>query len=117
MLAAPQARAGQMDKLTMVTIDQPVEIPGMVLAAGTYEFKVAGWDMPDVVQIFNRDGTQLMTTLMTIPANRPAPADHSIIEVGARTAGAPKALEKWFYPGESNGREFCYPKTSAPAER
>jgi len=117
LLAAPQARAGQMDKITVVTIDQPVEIPGVVLGAGTYEFKIAGADMPDVVQIFDRDGRQLVATLMAIPVYRSTPSDDSTIKVGERSAGSPPAIEQWFRPGENYGLEFLYPKPGPLVER
>ena len=35
------AQADEWDKKTDVTFNQPVEVPGMVLSAGTYVFKLA----------------------------------------------------------------------------
>ena len=55
LLSTPlAAKADEWNKKTTITFNQPVEIPGMVLAPGTYVFELM--DSPsdrDVVQIFN----------------------------------------------------------------
>jgi hypothetical protein len=38
---APFAKADEWDKQTIVTFNKPVEVPGSVLRAGTYVFKLA----------------------------------------------------------------------------
>ncbi|PYS05701.1 MAG: hypothetical protein DMG17_33735 [Acidobacteria bacterium] len=47
-LSASNAKADEWDKKTLVTFDQPVEIPGMVLPAGTYVFRRASSTDPNV---------------------------------------------------------------------
>ena len=39
-LVVPKARADEWDKKTIVSFSAPVQIPGTVLPAGTYVFKV-----------------------------------------------------------------------------
>jgi hypothetical protein len=51
---APGARADQWDRKTIVTFSDSVEVPGQVLPAGTYVFRLA--DIPTdkhIVQIWN----------------------------------------------------------------
>jgi hypothetical protein len=50
------ARADDWNKKTTLTFSQPVELPGIVLPAGTYVFKLV--DLPgarNVVQVFNAE--------------------------------------------------------------
>lgn len=113
MLAAPVG-ADAWNKKTKLTFSQPVEVPGMVLPAGTYTFKLL--DMlgsRDVVQIYNEDETKLLTTILAISDYRLTPADETMIEFNEQQAGTPAALRSWFYPGDNFGREFVYPKKRA----
>lgn len=113
MLAAP-AGADAWNKKTQLTFSHPVEVPGMVLPAGTYTFKLLPtMGSRNVVQIYNEDETKLLTTILTISDYRLTPAEDTIIEFHERQAGAPAALRSWFYPGDNFGREFVYPKKRA----
>jgi hypothetical protein len=108
------ADADESNKLTYLTFSQAVMIPGHVLPAGTYTFRLA--DSPSdrhIVQIFNQTGTQLIATLMTIAGYRLTPTDDTVIMFGERPGNAPPAITEWFYPGESDGLEFIYPKHSS----
>jgi hypothetical protein len=108
------ARADDFDKKTLITFSQPVEIPGRVLPAGTYVFKLAD-SMTDrhIVQIFTADGSQILATLLAIPDYRLTTTDQTVIKFGEVVAGAPEAIRAWFYPGNSVGQEFVYPKSRA----
>ena len=64
---APGARADEWNKKTVMTFSQPIEIPGQILPAGTYTFRLL--DSPSdrhIVQIFSADG---------IAYNRHSPGD------------------------------------------
>jgi uncharacterized protein involved in type VI secretion and phage assembly len=104
------ARADNWDKKIIVTFGDSVEIPGQVLPAGTYVFKLAA-SMSDrhIVQIWNRDETQLIATLLTVPDYRFDAPDAPRFEFDERPSNSPMALRTWFYPGESTGEEFVYP--------
>jgi hypothetical protein len=83
-----------------------------VLPAGTYTFRLAdSFSDRNIVRIFNRAGTQLIATLMTIPDYRLAPSDDTVIKFGERSGSAPPAIRQWFYPGDSKGQEFIYPNS------
>jgi hypothetical protein len=102
------ARAGALDQKIVFTFNQPVEIPGMVLPAGSYVFRlVEGFD-PNVVQIWSADETHLYTTTLTIPDYRPEPGSGTALTFQEGAAGSPKAVKEWFYPGDNSGHEFVY---------
>ncbi|HZR26291.1 MAG TPA: hypothetical protein VFA59_22030 [Vicinamibacterales bacterium] len=113
-VAVSSARADEWDKKTVLTFSQPVEIPGRVLPAGTYMFKLAD-SMSDrhIVQIFNADGSQIIATIMTIPDYRLKSTDETVIRFAEVPAGSPEAIRAWFYPGNTLGQEFVYPKSRA----
>jgi hypothetical protein len=108
------ARADQWDKKTLITFSQPVEIPGRVLPAGTYVFKLLdSASNRHVVQIFNQDQTQIITTILAIPNYRLNPTGETVVNFAERPTRAPQALKAWFYPGDNFGQEFAYPKSRA----
>ena len=114
IVAAPKARADEWNKKTVLTFSQPVEIPGHVLPAGTYTFKLAD-SMSDrhIVQIFNADGSQIIATIIAIPDYRLKVTGETVIKFTEVPAGQPEAVRAWFYPGNSIGQEFVYPKRRA----
>jgi hypothetical protein len=111
LIVLPAAHADQGDQATRVTFSQPVQIPGRVLPAGTYVFV-----LPDEandhfqVRIFNADRTMLIATLLTISAQRSQPTDGTVFGFAQRGSAQPEAIVTWFYPGETTGHEFVYPK-------
>jgi hypothetical protein len=110
----PSARADEWNKKTVVTFSQAVEVPGKILPAGTYTFQLL--DSPSdrhIVQIFNADGTQIIATILAINNYRLQPTGDTVMKFSERPGDAPDALRAWFYPGNSFGQEFVYPKARA----
>ena len=113
-LVLPQARADDWDQKTILTFNEPVEIPGQVLGPGTYVFKLADSQSDrNIVQVFNKDENHLFGTFLTISDYRLQPAGRTIITFEERPAGSPEAVRAWFYPGKNYGHEFVYPKAKA----
>jgi hypothetical protein len=105
------AYADTWDQATTITFNQPVQIPGRVLPAGTYVFKLANLPADrNMVQIFVAGGTQLYATVQGIATERPEPAPATVITLAKPGDGQPVALLNWFYPGEEIGAEFVYPQ-------
>lgn len=105
----PQAKANEWNHRTLLTFNQPVEVPGMVLGAGSYTFRLFNSDSDrHIVQIFNQDDTRLVTTVLAIPDYRLQPTGRTVVTFEERTAGAPEAIKEWFYPGANYGEEFVY---------
>jgi len=117
VLVVPTARADDWNRKTVVTFSGPVEVPGVGqhnLPAGTYVFKILDSQSDrHIVQIFNQDQTQVLTTILAIPNYRLKPTDKTVITFRERPAGEPEALRAWFYPGRQWGEEFVYEKPRA----
>jgi hypothetical protein len=104
----PQGRADEADKKTIVTVNEPIQVPGKVLPAGTYVFKILDMNERTLVAIYNADETHLVTMVHGIPDSRMETPDKPIIQLEQRE-GQPEALKAWFYPGDNSGVEFVYP--------
>jgi hypothetical protein len=112
----PHAIADESNQRIIFTFNEPVEIPGQVLPAGTYTFQLADSQSDrDIVQVFNKDATHLYGTFLAIPDQRLHPAGKPIITFDEAVAGSPDAVRAWFYPGDTYGHEFVYPKQEAQA--
>lgn len=108
------AKADAWDKKTVITFGQPVELPGIVLPAGTYVFKLV--DLPgvrNVVQVLNKEENKVYTTILAITDIHLTPHDETYLGFAERGAGSPQAIREWFYPGNTFGLEFVYPKVRA----
>jgi hypothetical protein len=109
---APVAKADEWDKQTVLTFNEPVEVPGKILPTGTYVFRLADSQSDrNVVQVFTEDQKQLLATILAIPAYRIEPTGNTVVTFDERPSGSPEALHKWFYPGDTYGFEFVYPKS------
>src|SRR5580698_2402669 len=112
----PAAQASEWNQRTIFTFSGPVEIPGKILPAGTYVFKLADSSSNrHIVQVFNKEENQVFGTFLAIPDYRLHPSDETIIKFAERPAGSPEAIKGWFYPGRHYGHEFVYPRTEAVA--
>lgn len=114
-VVAVPVRADQWNKRTIVTFSNPVELPGkLVLPAGKYVFKLAD-SMADrhIVQIWNEEESQILTTILAINNYRLEPTGETVMQFHERPGDRPQALRAWFYPGDNFGQEFAYPKERA----
>jgi len=103
------AHADESNQATTITFSQPIQIPGQILPAGTYSFKLLDSNSdPNVVQIFNSDQTHLYATLQTVATERQDSTGDTAITLAEQGGGKPDALLKWFYPGRDTGHEFVY---------
>jgi len=111
---APSAKADLWNKRTVFTFSGPVEIPGAVLPAGTYVFKLfdSSWDR-HIVQVFNERENHIFATVMAIPNYRMLPAEKTVLTFYETVPDVPPAVRAWFYPGDNFGQEFVYPKGRA----
>jgi len=104
----PMARADEWNQQTKLSFSQPVEIPGGVLPAGTYWFKLADTQSHNVVEIYSSDWSKNYATLVTVPEYRSQSTNHTEIEFAERPHDKPEALLNWYYPGTLTGHEFLY---------
>ena len=119
-LLAPNVKADDWNRKTVITFSAPVEIPGVhlagwgVLPTGTYVFKILDSASDrHIVQIFSKDELTIYATILAIPNYRLQATDKTVMTFRERPAGQPEALRAWFYPGHNSGEEFVYPKAKA----
>jgi hypothetical protein len=116
-IATPDSlMADEYNEATKLTFNEPVEVPGQILAAGTYWFTLVDTAADrDIVQIWNADKSQVIATTFTVADYRLQPTGKTVVNFAERPGNQPEAIQAWFYPGESFGHEFVYPKTRAIA--
>lgn len=113
---SPVAKADPWDQKTTITFSGPVEIPGQILPAGTYVFKLANSSSNrHIVQVLNKDQNHTYGMFLAIPDYRLTAAEKTIVTFKERPGDAPPAIRAWFYPGQNYGHEFVYGKTEARA--
>jgi len=106
LTTVPAARAAEDTKLTF---SQSVQIPGRVLAAGTYWFILEN-PGSHVVRIFSEDRSTLYATIIAASAENQEPANQTSITFAGQGAMHPQAIVTWFYPGRTIGHQFIYSK-------
>ena len=100
---------------TEFTFSTPVEMPGVTLPPGTYIFRLADANTSrTVMQVLAKDGSSKSYGIfMTTMVQRPEASQKAELRFLETPAGAPAAVKTWWYPGNSNGREFIFPREQA----
>ena len=119
---ATQIRAQQIDTQdrTILTFSSAVELPGVRLDPGTYEFRLADTPSRNVVQVF-RKMEQDASVATGAPvgqftfaqAQRQRTSDETVVMFREAREGETPAVQYWYFPGEKIGKEFIYPKDQA----
>lgn len=113
------AQTGPRNQDTFFTFSQEVELPKTTLPAGTYLFQLMDSNSNrHIVKVMSQDRRELHATLMAIPYyTNDRPSDEPqvrFMETPAQSsAAATNAIKIWFYPGNSVGHEFIYPRAQA----
>jgi len=116
---APLAmRADEIDKKTVVTFDQPTEVPGIVLQPGKYVIRLLNSSSNrHIAEVMNERMDHLYTLTFTVAAERLWPIDDKtnkkILTFYEGKNGQPQAIRHWFWPGDTICQEFLYPKRQA----
>jgi hypothetical protein len=110
LMCGVAANADQWDKHTKIRINEAIEVPGAVLPAGTYIFRLV--DSPSdrhIVQVSNENEDHVFATVLAIPNYRLEPTGDTVLSFYEVPAGNPIPVHAWFYPGDNFGQEFVYP--------
>jgi hypothetical protein len=114
--AAPGAGAQNWnwDRRTIMTINQPFEVPGTSLPAGKYVMRLMDISgTRTVVQILNAEETKSYAIVLGIPDYKLKTPEKTEFSFYEARPGEPVPLRAWFYPGNNYGVEFVYPKPKA----
>jgi hypothetical protein len=112
--AVNAAAQGPIDSRTEFTFNSPIEMPGATLPPGTYVFRFADPNASrQVMQVMDKSSNKTYGLFLTISAVRPKASDDAELRFLETPAGKPAAVKTWWYPGNTIGREFIYPKDQA----
>ena len=113
-MSVATALAQTPDKRTLFTFSGPVAMPGVTLPAGQYLFRLADPNTSaNVVQVLSADGTKPYGMFFSLPSERFEAASKPEVRFMETAKGMPAAIKTWWYPGETTGYEFIFPKDQA----
>ncbi len=108
---APSIEADGWNKITRISVNQPVDLENAALPPGYYVLKLM--ESPSnrfVVQVFSADQQHLSTTILATPAFRMKPTSKTKFGFYESAPGHPMAVRTWFYPGDDFGFQFNPPR-------
>jgi hypothetical protein len=116
---APPAKAQGTVEQSSFTLTEPLDVGGTVLQPGTYQIKVVLLQgNRNMLRVMNADGTQLITTVLSIPHQEAPGAEQvpaSRYTYYPASAGHIAALRTWYAadtPG-LGGHDIVYPEQRA----
>ena len=116
VLTAAIAAGQTFDKRTIFTFSQPIALPGVTLPAGEYVFRLVDTTTSRMaIQVLSKDETKAYALLLSIPEIRRDASGKPEVRFMETAKGHPNAVKTWWYPQETTGYEFIYPKSQARA--
>jgi hypothetical protein len=106
--------ADDYDKKTIITITEPLEVPGIVLQPGKYVFKLLNSSSNrHIVEVMNERMDHLYALTFTAAARKIQPKGRTVLTFYEGKGNQPHAIRQWYWPGELDGQEFLYPRKQA----
>ena len=90
----------------ILTFNQPIALPHVTLAPGTYMFRTTGSD-DHTLQVLDSQGEHLYDTVLTTSTYVSKEASKTTVTFDARS-GAPRALKTLIPANQKVGRELVY---------
>jgi LPXTG-motif cell wall-anchored protein len=116
-LIVPAAATSQelnTNQRTFFTFSAPVQLPGVTLPAGKYQFQLAtSLANRHIVQVFNADGSKILATILANAAQRNDVPNEPEVRFFETPADVTPAIQTWWFPGTRSGHEFIYSKQAA----
>jgi len=112
------AQDSNINQRTILTFSGPVQMPGVTLPGGKYVFRLADTALHNVMQVFDGDEKRIIGQWFFIPKNRTteelsAANGKPVVMFKEIPEGFTPAIQYYFYPTETIGKEFIYPKDQA----
>jgi len=102
------------DYQTYFTFSGPVTVPGVTLPAGKYLFRLADPNTSrKVINVLTADGKKSVAMLTSIPNRLNKAPDDPEVRFMETSGNTPPPIKTWWYPGNSTGYEFIYPRQQA----
>lgn len=109
LIVLPNVRADEWNQATLFTFNQPVQIPGRVLPAGTYLFEIVNEFNHEIVRISKADHT-VIALIQARPSTQKGFTGKAAIVLAERGSLQPPAVVAWAYAGRLEGHQLLYPK-------
>lgn len=98
------------EEVTVFSFAAPIAVPGKILPAGKYLFKLDQREELNVVKIESPDERKVFGIFLVKPDySSQVPKKPGLI-FESRGAGAPQAIRAWFIPGDKYANKFIYRK-------
>jgi len=110
MSARVAAQNTVVNQRTFMTFSNTVEMPGVTLPAGTYVFRLADTPTRNVVQVLSKDEKDILGQWTFVQAQRNKATEDTVVMFKEMPEGTMPAVQYWYYPGDTSGKEFIYPK-------
>jgi hypothetical protein len=110
LIVLPNVRADEWNQATLFTFNQPVQIPGQVLPAGTYLFEIVNDFNHEIVRISNADRTNVIALIQARPTSQKGFTGKAAIVLAEQGSSQPAAVVAWSYAGRSEAHQLVYPK-------
>jgi hypothetical protein len=97
-------------QITHLTFSAPVALPGVTLAAGTYDFELApAGTHRDIVRVTSRGGQLTYYMGFTREVDRPSnTSSKNLIVFGEASEDTPAPIRIWYPVNAPSGHEFVY---------
>lgn len=113
-LLHPVLKADEYNRKTVITISQPLEVPGVILTPGTYVMRLFNSSSDrHIVQFMTEDQKHQLALTFAVAADRVRPTGKTVLTMYEGSRESPPAIRTWFYPGDTVGQEFLYPHQQA----
>lgn len=106
----PAVHADETNQATLITFNQPVQVPGRVLPAGTYLFEIVPNVNHELVRISSTDRNNVFALIQAIPTYQQGLSGKAAIILAKQEESQPEAVVAWTYPGRLEGHQLLYPK-------
>ena len=92
----------------LITVNAPIALPGVVLAAGTYAFELPASGDDSIVRVSSKDGRHIYLTQFTLLVSKPNREDVPKMTFGEAAPGTARPVKAWYPEGTERGRQFIY---------
>lgn len=111
---SPQDQGFEWNRKSTLSTERQVEFPGTILEPGIYIIRLReSTERRSVVQILNRDESQVLASVIAVPDHRARPDDNAEFTFHEVKREGPVPVQTWYFSGDLVGLEFVYPRARA----